>query len=326
MRTFHATWLGLIVTVVAGCEASSRAPRAYVTNADDGTVSVIDLQRQQAVSTIDVGAQPRGVRLSGSGMTLYVAVTGTAGESDENTISLVDLETAETIRRLHAGTSPVQSDLVGVNLVVVNRDSDDVALVNIAAGSVRAAVPVGDEPSSVAVAPDETIWVTSEAEGRIDVVDPTYAEAVAKIEVGPRPVQLVFAHDGRRAYVAHAGDASIGVIDVGSRKLVGRIALPDAQAPTALALAHDDGALYVATGTAGTVVTIDTATLEVSRVASNLGARLVSIAIGPDHRLYAVDADADDVAVVDLETGTVTARIPVGASPWGIAVEQAAQD
>src|SRR3984893_758497 len=56
--------------------AGARAARPYVSNEDDGTVTVIDTQRLAAVATIAVGKRPRGLVLSHDGASLYVAVSG----------------------------------------------------------------------------------------------------------------------------------------------------------------------------------------------------------------------------------------------------------
>src|SRR5277367_4286541 len=54
----------------------AHAARAYVSNEDDGTVSVVDTQRLESVATIAVGKRPRGMVLSHDGKQLYVAVSG----------------------------------------------------------------------------------------------------------------------------------------------------------------------------------------------------------------------------------------------------------
>src|SRR2546423_467396 len=56
--------------------AGARAARAYVSNEDDGTVTVIDTQRLAALATVTVGKRPRGLVLSPDGASLYVALTG----------------------------------------------------------------------------------------------------------------------------------------------------------------------------------------------------------------------------------------------------------
>src|SRR2546423_15480633 len=56
--------------------AGARAARAYVSNEDDGTVTVIDTQRLAALATVTVGKRPRGLVLSPDGASLSGALTG----------------------------------------------------------------------------------------------------------------------------------------------------------------------------------------------------------------------------------------------------------
>ena len=66
-----------LVAVTCGLAwAPAHAARAYVSNEDDGTVSVVDTQRLESVATIAVGKRPRGMVLSRDGKQLYVVVSG----------------------------------------------------------------------------------------------------------------------------------------------------------------------------------------------------------------------------------------------------------
>src|SRR5262245_20239788 len=50
--------------------------RAYVSNEDGHSVSVLDTGRAEVVATIAVGKRPRGLKLSHDDSRLYVAVSG----------------------------------------------------------------------------------------------------------------------------------------------------------------------------------------------------------------------------------------------------------
>ena len=55
---------------------SARGERAYVSNEDGNSVSVIDTQTAQVIATIDVGKRPRGMKIDRAGARLFVAVSG----------------------------------------------------------------------------------------------------------------------------------------------------------------------------------------------------------------------------------------------------------
>src|SRR5215469_226600 len=56
--------------------SAAYAARAYVSNEDDGTVTVLDTQRLAVIATVAVGKRPRGLALTRNGQRLYVAVSG----------------------------------------------------------------------------------------------------------------------------------------------------------------------------------------------------------------------------------------------------------
>ena len=74
------------------------------------------------------------------------------------------------------------------------------------------------------------------------------------------------------------------------------------------------------TGRGRTVVTIDTTTNEpVGSV--EVGVRPWGIAISQDGRtLYTANGPSNDVAIVDVASRVVTARVRAGDSPWGLAL------
>src|SRR5260221_669370 len=92
-------------------------------------------------------------------------------------------------------------------------------------GQVLKTLPVGREPEGVTLSPDgKLIFVTSEDEATVTVVDVAAASEVKKIKVGLRPRGVAFLPDGSRAYVTNENGASLSVIDVA--KLEGKSTIP----------------------------------------------------------------------------------------------------
>src|ERR1700729_2889368 len=52
------------------------ADRAYVSNEDGETVTVLDTEKDEVIATVAVGKRPRGLKLNRDGSLLYVAVSG----------------------------------------------------------------------------------------------------------------------------------------------------------------------------------------------------------------------------------------------------------
>ncbi|MGC8669348.1 MAG: alkaline phosphatase family protein [Chthonomonadales bacterium] len=129
------------------------------------------------------------------------------------------------------------------------------------------------------------VYVTSERDAVVSVVDPAAARLLRNIQVGKHPMALTLDAAQQRLYVANAGSDTISVIDTASDRVVQTILLRPAEArglpgctPTAVCLAPDGSTLY--------------ATL----------------------------ADMNAVAVVALPQGSLQGYIPVGWYPTAVAV------
>ena len=139
---------------------SARGERAYVSNEDGNSVSVIDTQRAEVIATIDVGKRPRGMKLDRAGKRLFVAVSGlpkcppTVPDEEcakrkrdlsADGIAIVDTDSHKVLRVLAAGSDPEQFDLSvdEKRLFVANEDVGRTSVVDIASGKVIASIPVG---------------------------------------------------------------------------------------------------------------------------------------------------------------------------------------
>ena len=68
--------IALAAALLLGGSVAAQAGRAYVSNEDGHTVTVIDTVRNEVVATIPVGKRPRGISVSHDGATVYVALSG----------------------------------------------------------------------------------------------------------------------------------------------------------------------------------------------------------------------------------------------------------
>jgi YVTN family beta-propeller protein len=328
----------VLVVALAGCHRA-HGPRVFVTNEDDGTVVVIDARSFDVIDKVNVGQRPRGVRVSGDGKWLYVALSGSPRGGpgiDESRlpppnrsadgIGVVDLGDLTLARTIPSGPDPESFDLVDDHtLVVSNEETAEASIIDLDRRKLRGRVDTGREPEAVATAPDHTVWVTSETDNLISVIDPGEPRVVTTIPTGARPRGIAFTSDGTRALVTGENDASITVIDVQTRRQVNRIALvPDASAPSAprpmgIAITRDGKAL-VTTGRAGSVAVIDAAAGKLTTVIPNVGKRPWGIAVAPSGLVFTANGPSGDVSVIDPATSQVIHHIHTGGSPWGIAI------
>ena len=327
----------LCALILPVCAAA--AGRAFVSNEDEHTVTVIDTDRNEVISSIAVGKRPRGLKLSPDGKLLYVAVSGLPKcppsvpdeeceklERDlkEDGIAVVDTATLKLKTVLKAGSDPEQFDVTtdGKRLIVANEDASLATVIQLPSGKIETEVKVGKEPEGVRVSPDGTwIFVTNESDGSISMIDAKTLKVQRTVKVGQRPRDIAFTPDNKHAYVTGEFDSSVYRIAIPNGEPVERVLQLRKEArPMSVLLDAKQNRLYVSTGRGGTVAVIG---LDKGNLISEIqvGARPWGMALSADGlRIYTANGPSNDVAVVDTKTLQVMKKILVGKSPWGIAL------
>lgn len=314
----------------------AHAGRAYVSNEDGHSVSVLDTDRAEVVATIAVGKRPRGLKLSHDGSRLYVAVSGlpkcppTVPDEEcarlerdlaADGVAVVDTRSNKVLRVLQAGSDPEQFDIsADGKLYVANEDMATTTVLDVASGKVVARIAVGREPEGVSLSPNgRWVLVTSESDNAVAVIDTQTLKVVKSVPVGKRPRDAAFTPDGSTAYVSGEFDASLYRIRVPEGAPVERVVQLRKDARP-MAVIHDAARkrIYVSTGRGGTVAVIDSSTSQLIDEVK-VGARPWGIALSTDgKRIYTADGPSNTVSVVDTATLKVVKQIEVGKSPWGI--------
>lgn len=236
--------------------------RLYASRGTEGKVEIYDLSADGQLSDTDQFlAEPpspkdhpwptdvAGIAASSDGSTIYAA--------NNLTTAATRLKGALTI--FGRGTEPRRVELPGFPFAV-------------------AAVTKG-------AAADRKVYVTSERDAVVSVVDPVQARLVRNIRVGKHPMALTLDASQQRLYVANAGSDTVSVIDTASDRVVQTILLRPAEAR----------------GLPGCTPT--------------------SVCLGPDGRtLYVSLGDMNAVAVVALPGGSLEGYIPAGWYPTAVAI------
>ena len=330
---------------LAGCSKQpERVPvneeRIYVSDEDGGNVVVISAASDSVIARIAVGKRPRGLRVSPDGTRLFVALSGVpkagpgagAGQPAPadpaaDGIGVVDLSALKLLRVIPGGKDPELFDITGdgKRLWVSNEDTAEASLVDIEAAKVVRRVPVGKEPEGVGIPPGgKVVYVTNEADNSVSILDLETGAPVAQVATGGRPRSVIFTADGLRAFVACETTHALTLIDARTHTRTGELELPgDGVRPMGLAISTDGRTLYASGGRGKTVhvIALDDAGPRVKTTIAEVGARPWGIGVTRrGDRLYTANGPAGDVSVIDTATGSVSRRIPVGGSPWGIAV------
>lgn len=328
---------------VAAADNDPAAGRAYVSNEDGHSVSVLDVRSATNIATIEVGKRPRGMKLSRDGSRLFVAVSGLPkcppSVPDEECakrerdlkadgIAIVDTALRKVVKVLAAGSDPEQFAMSadGKRLYVANEDVGLLSVVDVDAGKVIERIKVGLEPEGVALTPDgKWVLVTNESDNSVSVIDTSTLAVRSHVSVGKRPRDIAFTPDGRAAYVSGELDASLYRIAVPAGEPVQRVLkLGEAAKPMGVVLDSTRNRLYLSTGRGGTVAVIDvTGAPQTAKLLKEIpvGTRPWGIALSADGRfLYSANGPSNDVSVIDTTSLATVKRIPVGGSPWGVVI------
>jgi YVTN family beta-propeller protein len=320
---------------------AAHAGRAYVSNEDGHSVTVIDTDKNEVIITVPVGKRPRGVLLSHDGKQLFVALSGLPkcppSVPDEECakldrdmkadgIAAVDTKTLKVVKVFEAGSDPEQFDLSSDGrLYVANEDSATATVLDTKTGKIVARVPVGKEPEGVRISPDgKWTLVTNESDNSISIIDTKTLKEVKHVVVGKRPRDAAFTSDGKTAYVSGEFDNSVYRIRVPEGDPVEHILqLDPSSRPMSVKLDATRKRLYVSTGRGGKVAVVDvTATPKLIQEVE-VGKRPWGIALTADGKyLYTANGPSNDVSVIDTATLKVIKTIPAGQSPWGVAVSR----
>jgi PQQ-dependent catabolism-associated beta-propeller protein len=332
-------WLITVVLLLAA-PLCAQASRAYVTNEDGESISVLDTDKAEVISTVNVGKRPRGLKLSHDAKQLYVAVSGLPKcpptvpdeecaklehDFDADGIVVIDTTTLKLIKLLKSGSDPEQFDIShdGKQLYIANEDAGTLTVVSVATGAIEKSVPVGKEPEGVRVTPDgHWIVVTSEEGNAIYIVDPHTYNVAKSVTVGKRPRDVAFTPDGKTAYISGEFNSSVYTTTIPDAPNATQVLQLRKEArPMGVILDASHNRLFVSTGRGGTIAVIALGATPKLVTEIEVGARPWGIALSHDgKRLYTANGPSNDVSIVDTATLQVIKKVPVGKSPWGVIV------
>ena len=188
--------------------------------------------------------------------------------------------------------------------------ADALVALDTTSGAVRDVVPLGQRPTTLAVAPDG-IWVALAGAYQVVRVDRTTRQITQRVTAGGL-VNGLAAADGAVWATLDTGREVLR-IDPASGQIADRHEI--ANAPGAIAVT--DGSLWIASRIDGTVTQFDIASGKVARtIPVGAGVTAVVAAYGS---IWAASDSPGTVTRIDPATGEVTATIPVGHSPSALA-------
>jgi uncharacterized repeat protein (TIGR02543 family) len=331
MRRFYTALVLLVFCLVA--HHVSAAPYAYITQRDNGTVTVYDTVKNKKVTTIPVGGDPFGITMSPDGRKAFVFSFNTTSPSEPGWVSVIDVLTHSVASTIALPGNGPQGGAVlpnGSKLYVADcGDVPGVTIINTTSNTVEKTIPfngyIYNCPTGVAPLPDSSkVYVadwSNDMVARIDTISETVDMTVT---VGRLPVAIEANYDGSRVYVLnHAGD--ISVIDTSNHNVT-TISLPPGNLMD-FALNPNGTRAYVTTwGSDLFVVDINSSTVSTIDVGPNSYSGGVDVTPDGAYAFVTTSDENEDtgkllnsgVKVIDTTTNTVKKKIKLVGGPASI--------
>ncbi|MBM2618774.1 beta-propeller fold lactonase family protein [Actinoplanes sp. LDG1-06] len=279
---------------------------------------VQSVARPTVVGTIRVGAEPEGVIVSPDGRTIYVA------NQNSRVLSVVDARTRKVSPVVLRNTPRFVAVSRDGRTVFVSMYEDDkhtgsgVAVVDTASRKVVRYLDTGHMPYTLAVAPDNKLWVPIHSDGRLEIFSSGTLRMESDLPVRPNPHAVGFSGDQMRAFTANHESNAVSVIDMRTNAVIRTI--PVSRAPHSIAVSPDGRMALVAGYESDTADLIDTVTLKRTGP-FKVGRDPQSVAFSTDSRYgYVVNEFDGTVSVLNGKTGKITATVKVGKSPRTVGV------
>lgn len=319
----RCVWMAVALaasTLLLTASPAQAAPgRAYVTNANSDTVSVIDTATDTVITTIAVGDRPEGVAVLPNGTRVYVV------NSLDGTVSVINTATNIVVATVPVGGDPRSVTVTPDGTRAWVSGYSGTTVIDTATNTVVGTVAALPSSLDVAFSPNGS-RAYGTGNDTLIVVDTATLARVAEVPTGHSPSEVLVSPDGSRVYVM---DSVSGVrsYNTATNTEVARAQYPGPDI-TGMAISPDGTRLYLTQDIPAAVLVVDAATLAVVTTVPVGEVIAEGVGVSPSgDRLYVtaltLEGGSDRVVVIDTATNAVVANVGVGSLPMNVAVTSA---
>jgi YVTN family beta-propeller protein len=196
--------------------------KIYVTNYANGSISVIDANRNSVIKNITVGESPRQFeKISIFSPYLYVL------NENSDHISVINLTSDEVIKNITVGNG--QYYFASTPKKLYTSDGDKISVVNLTTSTITKNITL-DSPGEMKIYGDKLYAINYP--NSISVINRTTDEVIKNITVGESPFDIISPYYGnegsdRKLYVANFQSKSVSVINRTTDEVIKNITVGD---------------------------------------------------------------------------------------------------
>ncbi|HXK09736.1 MAG TPA: beta-propeller fold lactonase family protein [Vicinamibacteria bacterium] len=318
--------LSALSLLLAGAKGGPAQGALLVLEKGTRSLAIVDPGRLEILARVDAGDDPHEVVASEDGRFAYVSNYGAFG-TPGHTLSVVDLAARKALPAVDLGAlrAPHGLELAGGKVYFTAEGSKMIGRYDPATRQVDWALGVGQNRTHMLlVAPDlSRIFTSNVNSDTVTLLENASGGDVSgwtatHVPVGKGPEGFDVSPDGRELWAANSGDGTVSVVDLSARKVVQTLPVNTKRA-NRLKFTPDGKRVLISDLGSGDLLVLDAASRrELKRL--NLGHGVAGILVAGDgSRAYVAVSPDDQVAVVDLETLSVTGRLATAKGPDGMA-------
>ena len=161
---------------------------------------------------------------------------------------------------------------------------------------------------------DGLLYVTTELDHSISVIDPKTLKIVAAITTGQSESHmLALSHDGQRGYTANVGPGTVSVLDIPNRKLL--TIIPISNETQRISITPDDHWVFTADQTQPRLAAIDTRTNQIAHWVALPGIAYGTATTNDGKFVLVTIPTQNKLAIVDIASMKVVRTIDTPADP-----------
>lgn len=312
--------VALLAVLVFSASAQTKQPRLLVLNKGENTLAILDPQTLKILGRVPTGNSPHEVAASADGRFAYVANYG-PGPEPGNSLSVIDLAAMKETRRVDLGGLRRPHGIVeaGGKVYFTCETNRLIARYDPAADKVDWLMGTGQDTSHMlAVTPDQKkIYTANIRSASITSFDfSVQPSTITQIPIGPNPEGMDLSPGGKEVWTAHRNSGEISVVDTATRKVSTFNVGGD---PYRVKLTPDGKRALVSNPKDGELIVVDAVTCkEIKRIP--VEGMPAGITVSPDGKqAFVTTIQANGIAVINLESLSVTGKVETGKGPDGLA-------
>jgi YVTN family beta-propeller protein len=303
--------------------AQPRSAKLLVLNKEDATLAIVDPSSGHVLGRVPTGQGPHELVTSTDGKLAFASNYGT-GPAPGHTISMIEIAGVKEVRRIDVAplSRPHGLAFAGGKLLFTAEADRKIARYDPATDKIDWQFATGQSTTHMVLPAKDlkTIFTSNIGSDSVSAIEQgsggEWTQTVIPVGKGPEGIDL--SPDGKEVWSAHSRDGGVSIIDVATKKVKQTLNV-NTMRSNRIKLTPDGRFVLISDLEAGDLVVLAAPSrTEVRRLP--LGRSPEGILIAPDGSRAFVAVNGDNsVAVIDLTTWKVTARISAGAGPDGLA-------